>query len=396
MINKELFKKIKYINFLNKRDFTYKNDYIKQHSFTNHYSKSRKWYFRNKLYEDLSDNSNFKSYKVINKSDFIELKPIDPNKYTSIFIRDFHNIGYDNNDINQKSINEEVDAQLNLCIEDDTSNLEQNAINNNYSLINNETKLNNNLKVGVFWIGADECKRSAVNSLFEYNNFIPISKYYNVINSEEKSLISFSFKFQNAPYNPIKFETFILENNYFDILNYNFGYNQRLIYKDDIDKYTYILHESIQNYIKGNDIDLLFLGGFSQGACMALHTFLTANSDLTDKIKGIICLNGFLFNFSPVDYERLKNCSILAINGLNDDIVVIKEARDSYENLKHLLKDKNNLNNNEIKHYKYNEFYEEPGLYHSYSRSGLFKTKEFIKNISLEYALKHNNDKMNN
>ena len=92
---------------------------------------------------------------------------------------------------------------------------------------------------------------------------------------------------------------------------------------------------------------------------MALYTCMTYKENL----GGVIMFSGFNFDFTPIDQEK-ANIPILAINGLNDETVIIRHARNSYLGLK---KNKFNL-----------KFIEETGLYHFFSKSGLKSANDLL------------------
>ncbi len=73
--------------------------------------------------------------------------------------------------------------------------------------------------------------------------------------------------------------------------------------------------------------------------------------------------SGFNFDFTPVDNEKVE-VPVLAVNGLSDETVVIRHARNSFFRLK---KNKFNLN-----------LIEETGLYHAFSKSGLKAANDLL------------------
>lgn len=72
---------------------------------------------------------------------------------------------------------------------------------------------------------------------------------------------------------------------------------------------------------------------------------------------------GFNFDFTPIDAEKAK-IPVLAVNGISDETVIIRHARNSFYALK---KNKFNLN-----------FVEETGLYHAFSKSGLKAANDLL------------------
>ena len=79
--------------------------------------------------------------------------------------------------------------------------------------------------------------------------------------------------------------------------------------------------------------------------------------------------SGFNFDFTPMDNEKEK-IPILAVNGINDETVIIRHARNSFYNLKKL---------------KFNfKLIEETGLYHSFSKSALKRANDLLVNKKIE------------
>ncbi len=153
----------------------------------------------------------------------------------------------------------------------------------------------------------------------------------------------------------------MIERSWFNIFDYPDLYGQRYIDKKSIDNSTKVIHREIKDqYNLLGDYKNVYLGSFSQGGCMSLHSALT----LEEELGGVISFNGFKFDFTPVDKkkERLK---ILAINGMLDDTVIVREARRSFSVIK--------------KHFKDIKFIEEVGLYHTFSKSGIEKANMLLE-----------------
>jgi len=75
-----------------------------------------------------------------------------------------------------------------------------------------------------------------------------------------------------------------------------------------------------------------------------------------ENLGGVIMFSGFNFDFTPIDSEKYK-IPILAVNGKEDETIIIRHAVNSFYAFK---KNKFNLN-----------LKDEVGLYHSFSKSGL-------------------------
>ena len=78
------------------------------------------------------------------------------------------------------------------------------------------------------------------------------------------------------------------------------------------------------------DYKRIFIGGFSQGACIALNIGLNFEKEL----GGIIVFSGILFPFCTKNIKEEKlNIPIYIGHGINDDIISFKLAKMSYEYL---------------------------------------------------------------
>lgn len=134
----------------------------------------------------------------------------------------------------------------------------------------------------------------------------------------------------------------------------------RDISKKKIDKFNNTIHREIKDqYNILGDYKKIFIGGFSQSACMALYSCITYKENLA----GVIMFSGFVFDFTPIDNEKTK-VPILAINGVCDEAIIIRHARNSFQKL---IKNKFNL-----------KFIEEQGLYHFFSKSGLKSANDLL------------------
>lgn len=201
----------------------------------------------------------------------------------------------------------------------------------------------------LIWLYDGDWLEMFIDHLLEFNNFPP--KNYKII-------------FYRAPINPITFDSSVLERNWFNILDLPNASGYRDINKKEIDSFNKDIHREIKDQFNIiGDYNNIFLGGFSQSACMALYSALTYKENL----GGCISLSGFNFNFTPLDTEK-RNVKILSINGISDEVVLLKHARNSYENM---IKLGFNI-----------KFIEEPGLFHFFSKTGLGHANSLLKNKS--------------
>ena len=165
-----------------------------------------------------------------------------------------------------------------------------------------------------------------------------------------------------APSNPIVYDRAILEHSWFNIHELPDREGNRNIEKKDIDKLNKTIHREIKDqYNLIGKYENIFIGGFSQSACMALYAMMT----YPDSLGGVIMFSGFNFDFTPMDNDKQK-IPILSVNGKSDETVIIRHARNSFYNFKKL---KFNL-----------KLIEETGLYHSFSKSALSKANELLIN----------------
>jgi phospholipase/carboxylesterase len=131
---------------------------------------------------------------------------------------------------------------------------------------------------------------------------------------------------------------------WFDILHEKFSVellNSKEILVDwpGLDEMSEKVAELIESEAEGNgkQYNRIILGGFGQGAAMALY----AGLKFPHKLGGIISYSGYL----PVDgtklYElsaEIKNLPILAIHGRLDSAIPLDFAKKSYETLSKLEK----------------------------------------------------------
>jgi len=198
----------------------------------------------------------------------------------------------------------------------------------------------------LIWLYDGDWLEMFIQHLLEFNNFPP--RNYKIV-------------FFRAPVNPITFDSSVLQRNWFNILDLPNASGFRDINKKEIDVFNKEIHREIQDQynIIGN-YNNIFIGGFSQSACMSIYSTLTYK----ENIGGCIAFSGFNFDFTPLDVEK-KNVKFLMINGTRDEVVLLKHARNSYENM---IKLGFNIN-----------YIEEPGLFHFFSKTGLGHADKLLR-----------------
>jgi predicted esterase len=174
---------------------------------------------------------------------------------------------------------------------------------------------------------------------------------------------NYKFILYSAPFNPITFNKAVFERNWFNIFSIPDANGYRRIDEKKINKYREEIDNELNNISNEEKIDFdnIFIGGFSQGACMAINTMLNCDKNLA----GVISLSGFNFDFNPADNNK-KNVPILSINGTMDDTIILRHFIKSFNNLKKLVF---NLN-----------LIEEVDLGHAFTRSGLEKCHQLMDN----------------
>lgn len=153
----------------------------------------------------------------------------------------------------------------------------------------------------------------------------------------------------------------MLQHSWFNIHELPDREGNRNIEKKLIDEHNKKIHREIKDqYNLIGNYSNIFIGGFSQSACMALYSCMTYK----ENIAGVIMFAGFNFDFTPIDKEKAK-IPVLAINGLSDETVIIRHARNTFYSLK-----RNKFNINLV---------EETGLYHAFSKSGLKAANDLLQ-----------------
>lgn len=129
---------------------------------------------------------------------------------------------------------------------------------------------------------------------------------------------------------------------WFDITEFPItkNYSDNGKYKDKTEeKIINIIDKEIESGIKMENI---LLGGYSQGAAMALDFYLNHNLIF----GGIVVLSGWLINKNILNKQKNSNIPIFIGHGEKDEIVLFENAISMKENL-----EKNGINNLEFKTY---------------------------------------------
>lgn len=296
---------MKSISFLRKVKF-YKKCFSKK-NYKNYYHserKSIKWYYRPKEY-NMNDGDIYKNFLIKKKNENLELLPLS-----------------------------KIDSTNNS---DETKTL----FNSEYT----------NYESCLIWLYDGDNPEYFIEHLLEFNNFPP--KKFKIV-------------LHRAPFNPITFDTILLQRSWFNIFDLPdaSGYRSS-INKKEIEKMAKNhIHREIQDqYNLIGDYKKIFIGGFSQSACMALYSTLTYSKA---NIGGCIAFSGFNFDFTPLDPEK-KEIPILCINGDKDEVVITRHAKNSYDSL---IKLGFNIN-----------YIQEPGLAHFFTKSGLIKANNLLTRI---------------
>ena len=128
-----------------------------------------------------------------------------------------------------------------------------------------------------------------------------------------------------APATPVTMNMGMTMNSWFDILDMEWSENS--VNKQDVIKnskwITSIMDEEIK--LLGGDSKKLFIGGFSQGGCMALNSGLKYK----EPIGGIIGLSCFKFPFSMPGHANDATPVMLA-HGTDDGMIPIMASKFSY------------------------------------------------------------------
>ena len=133
-----------------------------------------------------------------------------------------------------------------------------------------------------------------------------------------------------APKSPVTVNGGDTMNSWYDILSFERGKDS--ISETDVVKNSLRIRKCIETEAKAqeinNDFKNIFLGGFSQGCCMALYVGMYFPHNL----GGIVGLSGLLFPFTELN-ENKKNLPILLSHGEWDSVIPFSVSYESYERL---------------------------------------------------------------
>ena len=117
--------------------------------------------------------------------------------------------------------------------------------------------------------------------------------------------------------------------NWFDVYKQGFHDTSYYNFEDAATSSNRII-KIIKNEAKklNNDYSKIYIGGFSQGACMALYMGLGTSFNL----GGVIVCSGFLFPQLEINEEN-KDLKIFIGHGTEDNVIGYNIAKNSYERI---------------------------------------------------------------
>jgi phospholipase/carboxylesterase len=135
-----------------------------------------------------------------------------------------------------------------------------------------------------------------------------------------------------APVAPVTINGGMEMNSWYDIKSFNKA--EDTVEESDVITNSYRVKKVIDNEVKAfnGDYSKIFLGGFSQGACLTLHTGLT----MDNKLGGLIALSGLLFHFTAKEIQKdssKNDLNIFIAHGIYDDVIPEPLAKASYSTL---------------------------------------------------------------
>lgn len=154
--------------------------------------------------------------------------------------------------------------------------------------------------------------------------------YLDMFNSYE-SPIPFNFKIILLCAPKVKFTLYNnqITTSWFDLLEPGFrdekSYNYSDVEKNKI-KIINIIEEEVK-LLNGNYKNI-FIGGFSQGACLSLDIGFSYEK----KLGGIISCSGVLFPQTNIN-DNNKDIKVFAAHGLYDNVIDINVSKKSYERI---------------------------------------------------------------
>ena len=133
----------------------------------------------------------------------------------------------------------------------------------------------------------------------------------------------------NPPVKPFTLSDGKSITNWFDV--YKPGFRNQSDYNfDDVANSSNRIIKIIKNEAKKlkNDYSKIYIGGFSQGACMALYMGLATCFNL----GGVIACSGFLFPQMEINEDN-KDIRIFIGHGTEDNVIGYNIAKTSYERI---------------------------------------------------------------
>ena len=133
----------------------------------------------------------------------------------------------------------------------------------------------------------------------------------------------------NPPVKPFTLSDGKSITNWFDV--YKSGFRNKSDYNfDDVATSSNRIIKIIKNEAKKlkNDYSKIYIGGFSQGACMALYMGLATCFNL----GGVIACSGFLFPQMEINEDN-KDIRIFIGHGTEDNVIGYNIAKTSYERI---------------------------------------------------------------
>ena len=133
----------------------------------------------------------------------------------------------------------------------------------------------------------------------------------------------------NPPVKPFTLSNNQSITNWFDVYKAGFKDQADYNFEDAITSSNRII-KIIKNEAKKlkNDYSKIYIGGFSQGACMALYLGLATSF----KLGGAIVCSGYLFPQMEINEEN-KDLKILIGHGTNDNVIGYNIAKKSFERI---------------------------------------------------------------
>lgn len=162
------------------------------------------------------------------------------------------------------------------------------------------------------------------------DSFIDVFTQYDIVPQDFKIVLL------NAEIKPVSINFGMEMPSWYDILALNESDPKKSVSQPDViyskNRILSFVNEEIKEL--NNDYSKVYIGGFSQGGCMALYTGLSVENK-NQNFGGLLCLSGLLFPFTPIAKNILnKDMPIFIGHGLSDNVIPYELANKSYELLK--------------------------------------------------------------